>query len=131
MGFLGLVIRARTTLSVWGKSALGRHVNLRLSLRLCAYRYMDLAPHHAAEMDVNSIVGLLEQTALLFSTLEEAAPPRVAIGRTQSRFTSTATERLSISTETTRRQALFSLINMPSTPWSGPHSTRTRSPRSR
>ena len=53
------------------------------------------------------MAGLSEPSSFLAPTVEKGASRRGATGRTQSRFSSTATERLRISTETTRRQAFF------------------------
>ena len=94
--------------------------------------YPDFLPDsHTAGEGVRGMGGEMERTGFLASSREEATPRRGLSGITQFRSTSTATERLRISTETTKRQEFFSSTNTPSTPCRGPHSTRTRSPRSR
>ena len=52
-----------------------------LTFRLCGYRYRELVPHsYPTEGDAKASAGLLDQTALSASTLENSAPNRVATG---------------------------------------------------
>src|ERR1035438_2807840 len=135
IGDLGLAIEAASSFACLSGNAIvvaakDAHQAAR---EMCARanRYPGLVPDAYATKEGFKGRARAGPTGLRAATLEKAAPSRAVTGRTQFRSTSTASERLSISTETTRRSVFFSLTNMPSRPCRGPHSTRTRSPRSR